>query len=119
MLTAADAPTIRNAIQKRLGKERGVGIADIRVVERSDCIWVGILFTSDSAQQKGDSKLICKSTFELPLEFELGHLHAEIDEIAEGTKWAKRDWGISQAPIAESKSVPGTGLRGRWRSSVQ
>jgi len=113
MLTLADEPTIRNAILRRLSKERGIQIADILVVPRPDCIRVGVLFTKDGPQ-KGDAKLIVRSIFELPPQFQHAHLIAEIDEIAEGAKQAKRDWGIGSAIIAPDVRLKGTGERGNW-----
>src|SRR5260221_3084142 len=99
MLTISDENIIRTAIQRRLGKEKGIGIADILVVPlpHLNCIRVGILFTKDV--QSHDSKLICRSLFELPTEFTHAHLIAEIDEICEGAKAARKDFGISGAII--------------------
>lgn len=110
MLTYADEPTIRNAIMRRLDKERGVEICELKIVPRGDCIRVGILATLDHA-------LVLKSVFDLPPSFDYRHLHNEIDEIAEQYKMARRDfWQHGRAlPKGQvERQMSGTGLRGRW-----
>src|SRR6266550_2045118 len=105
MLTWEDEPTIKNAIQKRLGAERGVTICDIPVEADIDCIRVGIL-------AQVDSTLIVRSRFDLPLEFELSHLHNEIDEIAEHYKAARADfWAKGRALEQPETRLMGTGIR--------
>ena len=107
MLTGNDVPTIRHAIIKRLSTEPGVAIADIPVDVAHDCIRVGVIVTL------GESLLV-RSRFDLPSEFELVHLHNEIDEIAEQYKAARKDFWSNGRMMVGEKAVPGTGLRGRW-----
>lgn len=108
MLTGEDIPTIRNAIQKRLGAERGVTLRDIPIELSEDCIQVGVLATLGET-------LIVSSRFDLPSEFEISHLHNEIDEISEHYKTARADFWLNARMMAEPKrKIPGTGLRGRW-----
>ncbi len=108
MLTYEDEPTIRNAMIKRLDKERGVRIIDFICKDHPDCIKVGLLCAIDG-------RVIVKSRFDLPTEFEISHLHNEIDEIAEQIKKVRADSAMNTAfertPVID---VPGTGLRGRW-----
>lgn len=108
MLTADDTPTIRFAITRRLDAEPGVRVAEIRFWRDDDCLKVGLLATL------GES-IITRSRFDLPLRFEIGHLHNEIDEIAEQYKLARRDFFTAELPVSEEKELPGTGLRGNWR----
>jgi hypothetical protein len=112
MLTAEDAPTIRNAIQKRLGTEPGVAICDIRVASHDygAVLRVGIMALLDG------EAIVTRSLFELPNPFELGHLHDEIDEIAEQYKAARKaHYGRGGAPmVSPEKHLAGTGMRGRW-----
>ena len=70
-------------------------------------IRVGLLFELGST-------IIVKSVFDLPDPFEHGHLVAEIDEIADGFKKARKDVFTAALPVSEVKRVPGTGARGRW-----
>lgn len=109
MLTYHDLPTIKHAISKRLSKERGVKVCDIYVAPGSDAISVGVLTILDHTLNVG-------SRFDLPPEFEIGHLHNEIDEIAEQYKAARKDfWSrgrVLEMPI--NPVVSGTGLRGLW-----
>ena len=124
MLTYEDAPTIRNAILKRLGKEPGVAIADIYIAEAGDkAIQVGIwLIRTDVPTE--DGLLDTKSTFELPPTFEHKALLNQIDEVAEQSKIAKKQYGVGKilwTPEAERNrhSVLGTGLRGAWKRSSE
>ncbi len=108
MLTIEDEPTIRFALSRRLGKERGVTINDIQIAAHPDCIRVGLLLSVDG-------RVLVKSLFELPTEFELGHIHAEADEIAEQVKKARMDsvaW--SDREVTPETALKGTGMRGRW-----
>lgn len=107
MLTADDTPTIRFAVLRRLGTEPGVRICDIKFGKGDGVIAVGIIAAL------GDS-IITKSRFDLPDPFEHGHLIAEIDEIAEQYKKARRDFFTAALPISEEKTLAGTGTRGRW-----
>lgn len=107
MLTGDDIPTIRHAIIKRLSVEPGVAVADIPIELAEDCIRVGVLATLGET-------LLVRSRFDLPTEFEIGHLHNEIDEIAEQYKVARKDFWSSGRMMVGEKAVPGTGLRGRW-----
>lgn len=109
MLDATALPTIRHAIRRRLDTERGVAICEILTQPCATHITVGVLAQIDGV-------VIVKSMFDLPLPFELGHLHNEIDEIAESMKAARRDYlarGGHFLYVPETK-LPGTGLRGRW-----
>ncbi len=108
MLTIEDEPTIKHAIIRRLDKERGVKIYDTVVSGHHDCIKVGVLLGVDN-------RLILKSIFDLPPEFELGHVHSEVDEIAEQVKKARTD-SIIRTDLERTPEVKmsGTGLRGRW-----
>jgi hypothetical protein len=107
-----DNPTIRHAIIKKLDAERGVEINDIQIHTHKDCVRVGILAILD-----GMDSLIVDSRFELPLQFELRHLHNELDQIAEQYKAARRDFWANGRTMAGSieRRLHGTGLRGLWR----
>lgn len=125
MLTADDTPTIRFAITRRLDKETGISVADIqfqkyamgeryRNIEdkryefsNEPFVRVGLLLEV--------GPIIAKSVFDLPVPFEHGHLIAEIDEIAEAVKVARKDFFTAALPVSEEKTLPGTGLRGRWK----
>lgn len=107
MLTADDTPTIRNAILKRLGAEPGVIICEMKFAKTPGLIAVGLVATLGNT-------IIVKSRFDLPDPFEHGHLVAEIDEIAEQYKLARRDFFTARLPVSEAKTLPGTGTRGRW-----
>jgi hypothetical protein len=127
MLTDQDTPTIRHAITRRLSLEPGVTICDIKfgrfvkgdwyamddgmlVVADEPFLRVGVLATID------DGDTITRSRFDLPAEFEHGHLVAEIDEIAEQYKAARKErighgGGLILTP---ERQLQGSGLRGRW-----
>jgi hypothetical protein len=61
------------------------------------------------------------SRFDLPPEFELGHVHNEADEIAEQCKEARRSFALRVGTLADKGSISerfdarGTGARGNWR----
>lgn len=111
-----DNATIRNAILKRLDKEPGVQVADIRIEKMDDCIavgvWAVIMDVSDRALPDA------RSFFDLPLEFAHAHLLNEIDEIAEQIKAVRKKAGPFAVftPDVEHKRelLVGTGRRGRW-----
>lgn len=123
MLTGEDTPTIRFAIMRRLDKEPGVEICDLIVRTTEDIpgpmglvyerplgfIAVGILALLGQM-------LTTRSHFHLPDPFEIGHLHNEIDEIAEQYKAARKEFfGRGGNFMAHpEKQLAGTGLRGRW-----
>jgi ribosomal protein S15P/S13E len=111
MMTFEDEATIRHAITKRLDKEPGVSVIEVKAKKHPDCIKVGALCIIDGT-------LISKTRFELPLEFEHAHLLNEIDEMAEHLKACRKDWwgrgGFAQQVIDPEKVMTGTGLRGRW-----
>jgi hypothetical protein len=108
MLTFDDEPTINNAITKRLDAERGVRVCGVFVEPDFDCIRVGVLATLDDA-------LVLRSRFDLPEQFEISHLHNEIDEIAEQYKAARADfWAKGKSLDIPEHQLAGTGLRGRW-----
>jgi len=109
MLTDEDTPTIRNAIYRRLDKEAGVAICDMKFAKGAGYIAVGVLATIDDGP-------ITLSRFELPNPFEHGHLIEEIDEIAEQMKAARKaHFGNGNGLIlTPERQLAGTGLRGRW-----
>lgn len=109
MLTADDTPTIRLAIQRRLGREPGVAICDIKFGKAAGEIAVGIL-----ALVGAEKATIARSRFNLPDPFEIGHLHDEIDEIAEHLKVAARDHFTAALAVSAEHEIAGTGLKGRW-----
>lgn len=127
MLTGEDTPTIRLAINRRLGTLPGVAICDIKferykkgemardidskLMLPSPCamLRVGVLATVSVGEG-----IVTKSVFDLPDPFEHGHLLAEIDQIAEQWKRARRDVYLADLPVSEEKFVPGTGTRGLW-----
>lgn len=123
MLTGDDIPTIRWAIIRRLDKEPGVNVADIQVAVLNRGDWYderGVVMRADTSFIRvgvvlalGNS-IVVKSRFDLPDPFEIGHLHSEIDEIAEGCKRARKDFFTASLDVSEAKPVPGTGLRGKW-----
>jgi hypothetical protein len=119
MLTYDDAPTIRNAILKRLDKERGVKVCEIAIEPHlgplagdDQHIAVGVLYVLDS-EHDGP---ILRSIFHLPAEFEHRHLLNEIDEVCEHAKMARVDVAIRGKIMrfGEQRTLLGTGLRGRW-----
>lgn len=128
MLTSDDTPTIRNAVLKRLGLEPGVHVAEIKFQKyaRGDEYFVdppACKLTAITAEpfvrvglllQLGES-LIVDSRFDLPDPFEHGHLLAEIDEVAQGCKKARRDFFTAALPVSERKFLPGSGTRGNWK----
>jgi hypothetical protein len=111
VLTSDDTPTIRLAINRRLGILPGVHVCDIKFAGRgSGTIGVAILATFSGAGEG----IIADAKFELPDPFEHGHLLDELDEVAESWKTARRDHFLAALPVSERKFLPGTGMRGRW-----
>lgn len=112
LLAPRDFPIIRHAIIKKLDAEPGVKICDIKLRERADCVRVGIIAVLD-----GFDGLVVDSRFELPKQFELRHVHNEIDQIAEQYKFARRDfWSHRRTLPGIEHQVIGTGMRGLWPS---
>lgn len=103
-----DTPLIRNALHRRLDKERGVRIDDIKFLRTDTHLQVRV-----EIEVGGALNLI--SEFDLPNTFEHGHLINEIDEIAEACKRARMEFWLSGRPVFEGRrELPGTGLRGNW-----
>lgn len=112
MLTYDDKPTINNAILKRLDKEPGVQIAEIKIQKQPDCIAVGLWILLDGW-------IDVRCFFDLPPEFGVIQIHNEIDECAEQCKRARSEAGFSQVawvPGMEKSrhQVNGNGRRGNW-----
>lgn len=112
MLTYEDEPTIRFALMRRLDKEPGVEICDLRVEphlsEDPPFIAVGLVALLGKL-------LITRSTFHLPPVFEHRHLLNELDEIAEQYKAARKEYFRGGMVMKASEhELAGTGLRGRW-----
>lgn len=111
---ADDEPIIRNAIKKRLDAEPHVRVLDIQIKEHPQHIAVGIEWMVADVVHG-------TSIFHLPPCFEIGHIHNEVDEIAEGCKEAKRKFALSLAGIPEDHAISeryiakGTGERGNWK----
>lgn len=115
MLTyAEDEPIIRNAIMKRLDKEPGVRVVDIKVKEHPKHIAVGVEWMMHDLVHG-------TSIFHLPPSFEINHIYNEVDEIAEGCKEAKRKFALHLAgmpdkgAVSERYTAKGTGERGNWK----
>ncbi len=126
MLTYEDAPSIRNAIIKKLGTEPGVAIADLKIEQADEdgrkYIAVGVyLILTDRMTYGGVMDV--KAFFDLPSEFEMRQVNNEIDEIAESIKAAKRAAGLRVLYQPEKKKyrelLPGTGRRGSWNGVLQ
>jgi hypothetical protein len=105
-------PTIKFAIERRLDKEPGVRVLEVKIQPHPTAvpafIAVGVLAIIDE-------DLIATGTFHLPWEFEHIHLLNEIDEIAEGYKLARINVALEGKPGEGMKrTLLGTGLRGRW-----
>ncbi len=108
-----DEPRIRYGIRKRLEAEKGVKLMDIKIVDKTDHIAVGVEWMIDDL-------IHGTSLFDLPPVFELGHIHNEVDEIAENMKEARRKFALHNGvmanigAISERHEARGTGRRGRW-----
>lgn len=108
MLTYHDEPIIRNGVTKRLDKERGVRVIDVKTKPGDGCLRVRVLATIDDV-------LHINGKFELPPEFDYKHLHNEIDQLAEQAKEARRDfWAKGRPERVERMPLRGTGMRGLW-----
>jgi hypothetical protein len=114
VLTPADEPIIRRALQRRVGKEPGVTVLDIVIKNHLVYIAVGILLDVDN-------KVIVRSRFDLPPLFDLRMVHNQADEIAEACKEARRtmagvgkDGMPDKGAISEEFRAKGTGVRGFW-----
>lgn len=107
-------PLIKRSIQRRVGKETGVSILETIVKKHKRHIAVGVLCHIND-------KIILKSVFDLPLEFELLHVHNECDEIAEACKEARKNLLFTGPSMVDLKAMSqtyaakGTGRRGNWR----
>lgn len=132
MLTDADTPTIRFALHRRLDKEPGVEICDIKFQRYRTCDTYVDLdrgtprrrpvatarapFLRVGIEATLGRSLITRSVFDLPIPFSVQHLRNEIDEIAEQYKAARKDYfgrgaGLVLTP---ERQLAGTGTRGRW-----
>ena len=109
MLDAESEPTIRFAIMRRLDAEPGVEICDLQIRPNLADSFIAVGMVARLGKL-----LIADAQFHLPIPFEIGHLHNEIDEIAEGFKKARHDFFKSGMRQVERKQLSGTGLRGRW-----
>lgn len=108
MLTYDDEPTVKRAIQRRFGRERGVRILDIHMLKGVESLSVGVSAELDGA-------LHLRGMFELPPSFDYRHLHDEIDQLSEQAKEARRDFWLKGRPEAvDDVALKGTGLRGLW-----
>lgn len=122
MLTIDDSATIENTIWKRLHEPGKTEIADIKIVNQPDAkpphIQVGIWFILKD--RIGHEGLVDpRSHFDLPAEFNRGHLLNEIDQISEQLKEVRRKTSIGALVFKPGASQPretvkGTGLRGLW-----
>lgn len=113
MLTYSDEPIIRRSLMRRLDSVPGLRVLEVLVKEHKAHIAVGV-------QWQMNDLVIGNSVFDLPTQFELGHVHNEADEIAEQAKEARRRFLLrtSMSAIGERSEVyeaKGTGRRGNWR----
>lgn len=106
MLTAADLPTIRYAIMRRISGLHGVTYSEVKMKPHPGYIAVGVLVEIGR-------HVLATSRFDLPDPFELAHLHNEIDEIAEHIKAVRKNGGKGLLTLPE-RQIAGSGLRGRW-----
>lgn len=112
MLTHADEPTIRFALNRRLDKEPGTRVGEIKCTPH---LKAEPPYTQVEAEIYLNSTLTVRTAFHLPEPFEHRHLLNEIDEIAESCKRARLDfWKQGQSMMGAHNELPGTGLRGRW-----
>lgn len=108
MLTFDDEPTVKAAIEKRFGREKGVRILDVRMAKGAESLSVGVSAELDGA-------LHLRGMFELPPSFDYRHLHDEIDQLSEQAKEARRDfWRRGRPDAVDNVALTGTGMRGLW-----
>jgi len=128
MLAEDAGPTIRWAILKRLDKEPGANLIDGSV---KHCVPGDLYWNFDENRQEVavlpffrvgtlielDRLILTRSRFDLPIPFELRHLHNEIDEIAEHFKAVRREFYGRGAPwlAGTEKQLKGNGMRGNWK----
>lgn len=109
-----DNNIIKRALLRRLDHESGVRVIEINIKTHKRHIAVGMLL-------QVDDKVLVKSIFDLPLRYDLKHVHNEADEIAEACKEARRKLRFTGAYLPELGAVSevftamGTGRRGRWK----
>ena len=128
MLAEDAGPTIRWAILKRLDKEPGANLVGGGISHccQGDTYWdydtnaeaVAVLpFFRVVTEIVLDGLIETVSRFDLPIPFELRHLHNEIDEIAEHFKAVRREFYGRGAPmlIGTEKQLKGNGMRGNWK----
>lgn len=113
MLTYNDEPIIRRALTRRLDSIPGLRVLEVLVKQHARHIAVGVNWQMNDL-------VIGNSIFDLPSQFELGHVHNEADEIAEQAKDARRQFllhGVMAAKgsVSETYTAKGTGRRGNWR----
>lgn len=113
MLTYSDEPIIRRAISRRLDSVPGLRTLEVLVKDHKQHITVGVNWQMNDL-------VIGNSVFDLPPQFELGHVHNEADEIAEQAKAARKQFLLygampAKGSISETYTAKGTGRRGNWR----
>jgi|SRR6185312_359318 len=126
MLTEADTPTIRFAMIRRLDKEPGIEVCDLkfekyaigdryRDFDKGEWSIAAVPFIRVGLVATVGSAIVTRSKFDLPVPFSHQHLINEIDEIAEQFKAARKDFfGRGGAILTPEKQLAGSGLRGRW-----
>lgn len=114
MLCIDDEPIIRRALMRRLDSEPGVRVLQVLVKEHPQHIAVGVEWMVRDMVHG-------TSTFHLPKQFELSHVHNECDEIAEGCKEARARFALhlggmsDPGAVSERHTAKGTGERGNWK----
>lgn len=111
MLSFDDEPTIRWAIIKRLDKEPGIRVLEVRCKRHMEgtleVIKVGVqVFIGD--------QITAISRFDLPGSFYHNQLLNEIDEMAEHFKQALLKFTLLGEGKERAASIAGNGLRGNW-----
>ena len=128
MLAEDAAPTIRWATTKRIEKEPGLRLVDggIQHFRQGDPYWdydagaestaVLPFFRVNLFIEIRALMIRMESRFDLPIPFELRHLHNEIDEIAEQAKQIKSEVLVGGKPmlVGVDKVLQGNGMRGNW-----
>ena len=123
MLAYDDWPTIKNAIQKRVGAEPGIRVVDIKIKNLGDPKSPEGEFIKIGVEVLIDSHWEAFSVTELPKEFQHIHLLNQIDEMIESFKAARLN-GWKKGEISDVKNptlnrLPGTGLRGHWPKDLK